>query len=154
MPQNPHNRFSTLSSVGSVISLSSDSKYPVGIYAPVPVGTTHSTGAFLPYSDNPHVDYQQDQIDEDDVLHDPDAPSYKRKGFAVNWRGLFNVTLVFLIIGALLTLFAGYPVITYYTTNQLNFGRGAGVNATGQAPYLLAPLLSSLLMSSLTINTL
>ncbi|KAG8936064.1 hypothetical protein FRC02_004689 [Tulasnella sp. 418] len=126
MPNPPHNRFSTLSSVGSVISLTSDSKYP-SLYFP----NSNTAGGFLPYSDNPHIDYASPHADPDDALHDPEQ-RYKEKHPFFNWRGLLNIAFVFGVICALVLLFAGYPVISYFTREHTVLTVGNGVNATGQ----------------------
>ena len=50
----------------------------------------------------------------DDELHRPDPPNKKKRGLGFSWstRGCINMSTVFLLIGALLTLFAGYPIIS------------------------------------------
>ena len=48
----------------------------------------------------------------DDALHRPDPPGKRRNGFSWSTRGCINMGTVFLLIGALLTLFAGYPIIS------------------------------------------
>ncbi|KAG9032783.1 hypothetical protein FRB95_001044, partial [Tulasnella sp. JGI-2019a] len=127
-----HHRFSTLSSAGSVISLS-DSKYP-NMYGG-PNSSTHLNGgtAFLPYSDNPTVDYVSGgQLgDDDDALHDPN-PALKEKSFGISWRGVLNVLLVSCIIGGLVMLFAGYPVLTYIVNGDSWYATAPGINGTGQ----------------------
>lgn len=43
------------------------------------------------------------------------------------------------MILCLLTLFAGYPIITFYTKNTLNSNGGynlGGINSTGQIPFI------------------
>ncbi|KAI0307689.1 beta-glucan synthesis-associated [Multifurca ochricompacta] len=76
----------------------------------------------------------------DDYLHNPD-PRRDRKndkgGTILTYRGLTNLGCLVLLVLALLTLFAGYPVITYFTKSSLsrqggfNFG---GLNSSGQVP--------------------
>lgn len=118
-----------------MISLTSDSKYPT-MYG----GPSHNTlsGSFLPYSDNPHVDYVAggQLADDDDALHEPNARNYKERAGPLNWRGVLNVMFFFIIIGALVLLFAGYPVISYVTSGESWYGSGVGINGTGQAAYL------------------
>ncbi|KAI0651966.1 glycoside hydrolase family 16 protein [Trametes meyenii] len=81
-----------------------------------------------------------DGPEPDDVLHNPD-PRRDRKGdsrgniFTV--RGLVNLGCISLLAVAIISLFAGYPIVSYFTRHPLsrlggfNFG---GINATGQVP--------------------
>ncbi|KAI0271413.1 beta-glucan synthesis-associated [Gloeopeniophorella convolvens] len=76
----------------------------------------------------------------DDYLHNPD-PKRDRKndagGTIFTYRGLTNLGCLALLILALLALFAGYPIITFFTKSSLsrqggfNFG---GANSSGQIP--------------------
>jgi hypothetical protein len=53
-------------------------------------------------------------------------------------RGWANYLALFVILGSLITLFAGYPIISYYRRKTLE-GNGfnlGGINATGQVPYI------------------
>ncbi|KAG8899650.1 hypothetical protein FRB99_006518 [Tulasnella sp. 403] len=132
---NPHHRISTLSSVGSVISLPTDSKYP-SMY--VPNSNTQLSGGFFPYSDSPHIDYGGPGLtpEEDDALHDPNPRNKKDRIAPLNWRGVMNLLFVFIIIAALVALFAGYPIVSYFSTGAAWTGLAIGVNATGQAAYI------------------
>lgn len=76
----------------------------------------------------------------DDELHNPD-PRRDRKndrgGSVFTYRGLTNLgCLIFLAVG-MVTLFAGYPMISYFTkqspSNEGGFNIG-GINASGQIP--------------------
>ena len=79
--------------------------------------------------------------DMDDALHTPDPKGMERNDFDLfSVRGWVNGVTVFGLIAALLTLFAGYPIISYYTgafrsngasTPGYNLG---GINSTGQVP--------------------
>lgn len=75
----------------------------------------------------------------DDELHDPLLASSKQsKGRGKpSWRGFFNIGCVSILLTALVTLFAGYPIISYYSTHHQTT-KGAynigGINATGQIP--------------------
>ncbi|KAG8997689.1 hypothetical protein FRB90_012440 [Tulasnella sp. 427] len=115
-----HNRFSTLSSVGSVVSLTTDSKYPSMYF---PNSNTPVQGGFFPYSDTPHIDYATNSFtpDDDDALHDPDPRKMNDGMGPMNWRGVLNLSLVFLIVVALLALFAGYPIISYFAHDDIYF---------------------------------
>ncbi|KAG1757744.1 glycoside hydrolase family 16 protein [Suillus lakei] len=76
----------------------------------------------------------------DDELHNPD-PRRDRKndlgGSVFTYRGLTNLgCLIFLALG-MLTLFAGYPMISYFTKQALSNEGGfniGGINASGQIP--------------------
>ncbi|KAH8829108.1 beta-glucan synthesis-associated protein [Flagelloscypha sp. PMI_526] len=76
----------------------------------------------------------------DDALHNPDAKrdrTVDHGGTMFTARGLMNLgCLAFLAIG-LVTLFAGYPLTTYFLKNGFsNFGgfNIGGINASGQIP--------------------
>ena len=56
--------------------------------------------------------------EEDDYLHDPDAPpsKYDQKGtFArgIFGRGLLNSAMLLVLIGGVLGLFMAWPILTY-----------------------------------------
>ncbi|KAF9479722.1 glycoside hydrolase family 16 protein [Pholiota conissans] len=76
----------------------------------------------------------------DDDLHNPDPrrgskQSHRATVFSV--RGLTNMGCLILLCVGLLALFAGYPMITYFTTKRQStmgaFNIG-GINASGQVP--------------------
>lgn len=135
-----YNRFSTGSSVGSVISFVSDSKYAASTSAFLPVKSdadpraffmsmvdSSSYGAYERLEDSNHV------ADDDDFIHEPGQRNLKVQGSS--WRGFFNVAVLILLLAAIVTLFAGYPLISWAS-------RGAPwspdhVNATGQVPLLI-----------------
>ncbi|KIJ62624.1 glycoside hydrolase family 16 protein [Hydnomerulius pinastri MD-312] len=86
--------------------------------------------------------------DLDDALHNPD-PSQDAaldSSFTLfSGRGWANASALFILVVGLIALFAGYPIIHYYTTTGSTtpgFNLG-GVNASGQIPSL--PGLPSLL---------
>ncbi|KAH9896744.1 beta-glucan synthesis-associated [Cubamyces lactineus] len=127
-PKAFHNRDSVVSSSGdSIFSLSSDSKYPSGM---VP-----GRGGFVPYAYDPEVDKDAPD-DDDDFLH---APEYGRNRHSY-WssRGILNVGVLILLIGAVLTLFLCYPLLDFYRNEARNVAITANVriNSTGQAPVL------------------
>ncbi|KAG2120710.1 glycoside hydrolase family 16 protein [Suillus discolor] len=76
----------------------------------------------------------------DDELHNPD-PRRDRKndrgGSVFTYRGLTNLgCLIFLAVG-MVSLFAGYPMISYFTKHSLSNEGGfniGGINASGQIP--------------------
>ncbi|KAF9451019.1 glycoside hydrolase family 16 protein [Macrolepiota fuliginosa MF-IS2] len=80
--------------------------------------------------------------EQDDYLHNPD-PKRDRKsdkgGTIFTSRGIANLGCLFLLVAAMLMLFAGFPVLQHFRkpkpTNQGGFNLG-GTNATGQVPKL------------------
>ncbi|KAG1846850.1 glycoside hydrolase family 16 protein [Suillus subluteus] len=76
----------------------------------------------------------------DDELHNPD-PKRDRKndrgGSVFTYRGLTNLGCLILLAVGMVTLFAGYPMISYFTKNSLSNEGGfniGGINASGQIP--------------------
>lgn len=122
-----YQRDSIASSSGeSVFSLSSDSKYPSG-------HASNSRG-FIPYAYDPDTDLKDD---DDDNLHRADYGDGKSTFWS--YRGLLNIGVLVLLIGALLTLFVCYPVVNFVRTNARNLAIDGNIriNATGQAPSLI-----------------
>ncbi|KAI0756878.1 glycoside hydrolase family 16 protein [Daedaleopsis nitida] len=81
-----------------------------------------------------------DQPENDDYLHNPD-PRRDRKsdkgGHIFTTRGLANLGCLVILCAGMLTLFAGYPLITYFSKTPLSTNGGfnlGGINATGQIP--------------------
>ena len=104
-----HNRDSIAStSDQSVFSLSSDSKYPSGVFA-------HSRG-LVPYAYDPDT---ENVPEDDDYLHEPDFKDKTEGGF---WsgRGWLNIGALVLLVVALLSLFICYPVVSYYQEHARN----------------------------------
>ncbi|WVQ72919.1 hypothetical protein IAR50_002481 [Cryptococcus sp. DSM 104548] len=78
--------------------------------------------------------------EDDDWMHNNDPKYDKYHRFDVfSTRGIANVGCLFLGALALLALFAGYPIITYYTqkhqTTNGAYNLG-GINSTGQIPLI------------------
>ncbi|KAL5519142.1 hypothetical protein ACEPAH_825 [Sanghuangporus vaninii] len=74
----------------------------------------------------------------DDWLHNPD-PRRDRKidkgGTIFTSRGLANLGCLLILVMGLVTLFAGYPLITHFTSDKLSTMGGfniGGINASGQ----------------------
>ncbi|KAG1867668.1 beta-glucan synthesis-associated [Suillus subluteus] len=114
----------TTGSGDSVFSLSYDSKYPSGAW--------NARGALVPYAYDPSLD----EPDEDDPLNDPNDDAFKSDVFPL--RGILNVSVLFLLILALLSLFIIYPVFSYFhdRSQQDAIAGNALVNGTGQIPFL------------------
>lgn len=92
----------------------------------------------------------------DDYLHNP-SPNDRfaeRHGCSVfSARGWLNVGALILLAGGLVALFAGYPMVSYFSTHDwsLNFGWNiGGVNASGQVPNI--PNLKALIDSTTPTN--
>ncbi|KAH9944283.1 glycoside hydrolase family 16 protein [Epithele typhae] len=86
------------------------------------------------------ADLSVDTPEQDDFLHNPD-PRRDRKsdkgGHIFTSRGLANLGCMLILGAGMLTLFAGYPLISYFTrTPQSTLGgfNLGGTNATGQVP--------------------
>ncbi|KAK7045955.1 hypothetical protein VNI00_006950 [Paramarasmius palmivorus] len=86
------------------------------------------------------LDLSWNNTEPDDELHNPD-PARDRKndqgGDIFNSRSFANLGCLILLIVGILTLFAGYPLITYFTRREQSTRGGfnlGGVNASGQIP--------------------
>ncbi|KAJ7225676.1 beta-glucan synthesis-associated protein [Mycena pura] len=86
------------------------------------------------------ADISPNHPEPDDVLHNPD-PNRDRKndndGNIFTFRGLTNLGCLLVLGVGLVTLFAGYPLISHFTAHPLSFFGGfnvGGTNATGQVP--------------------
>ncbi|KAF5372393.1 hypothetical protein D9615_009276 [Tricholomella constricta] len=127
-PTLPHaNRSSMISISGdSFVSLSSDSKYPAGMMTP--------ERGLVAYAYDPSMD-ENEPLDEEDNLHDPDGKVVKVPGRPMSWRGFKNLSALVLLVGALLALFVIYPVVAFYHDNGRNslIVGNTRINATGQA---------------------
>lgn len=74
----------------------------------------------------------------DDALHNPNQPDTSWTLFSL--RGWANGTALVVLLGGLITLFAGYPIISSVgmsrpTLGAFNLG---GINSTGQVPDLIS----------------
>ena len=142
----------------SIVSLSSDSKYPLPASA--------SQGSpFIAYAFDPQAD--DDSIDDDEIdwLHDPEAaiaaklassgnlkrpaagaagggpggqtPAYLMppSDSFLSSRGLLNVTMLILLIVACLSLFIAYPTVATIRDEGVNklIAFNTRINSTGQA---------------------
>lgn len=135
-----HNRFSTGSSVGSVLSFVNDSKYAASTSAFLPfksISDADPRATFLPadsYGVYERLGGGNDVVDDDDFIHEPGQKNLRVGG--TNWRGFFNVMTLVVIFAAIVTLFAGYPIIAW--RNRSTPWSAAHVNATGQVADLPA----------------
>ncbi|KAG8691066.1 hypothetical protein FRC11_007089 [Ceratobasidium sp. 423] len=126
---------------GSHTSLG-DTPYPQHRHSPSSAGHDPLSEKYQ-FTDNPFV-YGYGYSEPDDELHTPDPKRDKKAdkgGSFFTSRGAVNLgCLVFLIVG-LVVLFAGYPLITYFTQNPFStlgaYNLG-GINASGQVPVMSA----------------
>ncbi|KAG8960222.1 hypothetical protein FRC03_006878 [Tulasnella sp. 419] len=83
---------------------------------------------------NPNV------VEPDDYLHNPDPKrDYKNDtgGTIFTSRGFANLGCMFIMSIGLIMLFAGYPILSYFTKEEMTTLGGynlGGINATGQVP--------------------
>ena len=103
----------------SIVSLSSDSKYPAGSMM----------------SERGLVAYAYDPSTDDDTEEDMDELKEWKEGGTISWRGIINVTALVALIAALLCLFIVYPVYRAFNDTGINemITRNTRINATGQA---------------------
>jgi beta-glucanase (GH16 family) len=132
-------------SLRSTTSNSSLSESPYSISAAA--GRTPSTNTSLSdkfsLSADPAAwgsDINPNHPEPDDYLHNPD-PRRDRKndngGHVLTYRGLTNLGCLLFLGTVLIALFAGYPLLTYFTKHPLSTLGGfniGGINATGQVP--------------------
>ncbi|CAL1701248.1 unnamed protein product [Somion occarium] len=79
----------------------------------------------------------------DDDLHTPDPPGSRklieRDGHYFSLRGFTNLGFLIVFSVMLVTFFAGYPIITHYTSRRQSTLGGfnlGGINASGQVPVM------------------
>jgi len=88
------------------------------------------------------ADLSPNHAEPDDYLHNPDPrrdKSTDHGGNIFTARGIMNLGCLLVLGLGILTLFAGYPVISHFTSHPLSsfgaFGVG-GINSTGQVPLI------------------
>lgn len=67
------------------------------------------------------------------------GPQDRHGGTIFTLRGLVNIGCLFILVLGVLTLFAGYPIISHYTDNRLSTNGAyniGGINSTGQVPLI------------------
>lgn len=110
----------------------SDSKSFLGSYTTNPSASTISFEQLL-----------KDEPEDDDYLHNP-TPREKREKRrltdVLTLRGWLNISVLVIIAGGLIILFAGYPIVSYVLEATAS-NRGAwnlgGINSTGQVPEIV-----------------
>lgn len=118
----------------SIVTLSSDSKYPL-------TSSLNGERGLVAYAYDPDSD-EKSPPDEEDMMHDPaqryhhDLRKNGKGGRSFNGRGFFNIGLLVVMVIAILSLFVGYPAMAFYRDNgriMLITGNIA-INSTGQLP--------------------
>jgi len=104
---------------------------------------THSISDKFSLSPDPASwgsDLSPNHPEPDDYLHNPD-PRRDRKndrgGHVFTYRGLTNLGCLIVLVLSLVALFAGYPIVTFFTRHRLSLQGGfniGGLNASGQIP--------------------
>ena len=124
-------RNSVLSISGdSIVSLSSDSKYPTTTIA--------SDRGLIAYAYDPSLDeLGSGSPTDDDFLHGPDEKHPQQPGLlpVISLRGVINVLTLVALMAALICLFVVYPVIRFFHDNDRNvlITFNTRINLTGQA---------------------
>jgi hypothetical protein len=125
-------RTSMISTSGeSIVSLSSDSKYP---------GNQNATErGLIPYAYDPELD-EGDPADEEDFLHDPEQKYISEPW--TSWRGIANSLTLMALLGSIILLFVFYPMIRFYHDNDRNVAivMNTRINSSGQAIDLDPPV--------------
>ncbi|KAF5374999.1 hypothetical protein D9758_000440 [Tetrapyrgos nigripes] len=148
--KNSASRFEPTLARGPVRNMSSHSSFNDSPYSAIPTRrfpTSSSLGPSIAgkFSLSPDpaawgADLSLHNAEPDDYLHNPDPRRDCKNdngGSFLTGRGLSNLGCLLLLGVGLLTLFAGYPMITYFTKHTLSFRGGfnlGGINATGQVP--------------------
>lgn len=133
----------SLRSVPSLNSLN-DSPYPGAAAGRTTVGSqVNSIADKFSLAPDPRTwgaDLSPNHAEPDDYLHNPDPRrdmKHDRGGHVLTYRGLTNLGCLFVLTAGLLTLFAGYPMISYFTSHSISLNDGfnlGGINASGQLP--------------------
>lgn len=122
-------RDSVLSVSGdSIVSLSSDSKYPTTTIA--------SDRGLIAYAYDPSLDDLGTATPaDDDFLHDDPDEKQPQQPRLLSLRGIFNILSLMTLLTAFICLFVVYPIISFYRDNARNvlITFNTKVNRSGQA---------------------
>ncbi|SJL05545.1 related to KRE6-glucan synthase subunit [Armillaria ostoyae] len=129
--------------------LPGDSTTNLGIHANFARGpsslrtASSSTTSLFSLSPDPAAwgsDISPNHPEPDDYLHNPDPRRDRNNdlgGSVFTYRGLTNLGCIVVLGLGLVSLFAGYPIISYFTTHDISSLGGfnlGGINASGQVP--------------------
>ncbi|KAF8215119.1 glycoside hydrolase family 16 protein [Mycena galopus ATCC 62051] len=92
----------------------------------------------MPRTQTVNTEWGAKNLELDDALHNPDPvrDALLDNSFDIfSMRGWANATALFFLLGGLVALFAGYPLIWHFTHPIKGFNLG-GINASGQVPVL------------------
>ena len=146
-PRRPQSGDSMASSFASPgLRSTSTSNSPANRFGPTASFTPSASAINLARNDRPALPPSgMDDDDLDDQLHTFTAREKQDLSTPfrfTSWRGWANaLTLVFLAL-AIVVLFAGYPILSFYLSNDLSNGSGTagfnlgGINASGQYPLI------------------
>lgn len=128
----------------SIVSLSSDSKYPARTIA--------SDRGLIAYAYDPSLDELGSATPtDDDYLHAPDDKFPQPPGLfpSISVRGVKNILALLALVAAILCLFVVYPVIRFYHDNARNLliTFNTRINATGQAEMVIVNRRSQILLA-------
>ncbi|KAH9950443.1 beta-glucan synthesis-associated [Amylocystis lapponica] len=134
-PLGPH----ALRTPASAASFPEDSRYTSFAHASMPPSISDKF-SLSPDPASWGADLSPDYREQDDELHNPD-PRRDRKsdkgGHIFTGRGLVNLGCLFILAAGILTLFAGYPLISFFYKKRQSAQGGfnlGGINASGQVP--------------------
>lgn len=135
LPRNKHT-LSQSDRVQSFASITSQTESPYTAGAGSRLATISDRFHLSPDPREWGLSLYNDCKEPDDDLHNPNIRDHNTWGPD---RGLANIGCLLVLGIGLVTLFAGYPVITYFTrtalSNQGGFNLG-GINASGQIPQI------------------
>lgn len=127
-------------SVSGSSDISSDDRYVTGSgKTPIP----QSISDKFSLSPNPHewgANLSLEYKEADDYIHNPDPKRDRNTdqgGSVFTYRGITNLGCLSILVIGLVSLFAGYPIISHFTKNVQSTLGGfnlGGVNASGQLP--------------------
>ncbi|GBE78036.1 beta-glucan synthesis-associated [Sparassis latifolia] len=128
----------SLRSVASDASLN-ESRYGSNKHSSIPASISDKF-SLAPDPSSWGADLSLDHPEIDDDLHNPD-PRRDRKhdqgGHIFTARGVVNLGCLAILLTGLVTLFAGYPLISHFTKHRPSKNGGfniGGMNASGQVP--------------------
>ncbi|OSX67481.1 glycoside hydrolase family 16 protein [Postia placenta MAD-698-R-SB12] len=129
----------SLRSVASDASLAESSRYAPSTPHSIPPSISDKF-SLSPDPSSWGADLSPGHPEDDDFLHNPD-PRRDRKndkgGNIFTYRGITNLGCLFILAVGIVTLFAGYPLISYFTKHKASTAGGfnlGGINASGQIP--------------------
>ncbi|KAF8234028.1 glycoside hydrolase family 16 protein [Tricholoma matsutake] len=119
----------------------SETPYPTSSRANANIVSISSKYSLPPDPRQWGSDLSLNLVEPDDELHNPRGRmnAVERDGHPLTARGLTNFGCLVVLCVGLVTLFAGYPLISHFTTKVMSTQGGfnlGGINGTGQIPAL------------------